>query len=854
MRKFLVPVLLLALIFPASLSAETGEDQTPAVIEGSQWTRYSATTGLLDFVRFHPGQGLAPAELEAFAKKHLNMGPNDELRAYQTWTDRIGFTHTRYRQYYNNNEVSRSMVIVHEKNGEIISINGEFYPIDAQIATLPSLSESAALDAAKMAVGAQLYKWEVPIEEEYIKLEFNDPTATFFPTGELSYAADQAGNMHLTWKFDIYAENPSSRADVFIDALTGEEVFRKQTMHDGGDHVGTAITEWNGTQSIMTDSLTNNYVLADSTRGEGVFTRNMENRTNFGSSVHFTDNDNTWNNINADLDQVATDAHWGAEMFYDYFDSLHGRSSYDGQDGAIRIFVHYGNNFDNATWDGVRARFGDGGGNSRPVCVLDVVAHEMAHGVTGTSADLIYAYESGALNESFSDIFGLLTERYAQPTSWNWIIGEEWVPGGIRSFINPGAFGDPDTYLGSNYRLGTADNGGVHSNSAVQNHWFYRLVAGGSGTNDNQDQFSVNGIGAEKAGAIAYRNLNTYLSPSSSFSDARYFSIQAAIDLYGACSNEMQQTMNAWHAVGIGSAYDTTTTAAFTASKTNFCNTPATVDFTNTTTGGAISYLWKFGDGATSTDVNPSHTYNFASSYNITLIATTCNGVSDTLFEQEYVIVDFNQPCEILMPSNSSTDVEACEGFLKDSGGNDDYLDNNTSYIHIAPPGATNITLNFTDFDFATSGDYIAIYDGPDDQSPTIGLYNGTALPNGGVITSTGGSLTIKEVTNGFNSFPGFSASWSCFVSVDPTIEAFQNLSIFPNPAQDQLNIVFDFDGTEDLSVEIVDLFGKVQMQSTDRAAKHFETEMNIAELAAGIYMVRLTNGEATLTRKIVIQ
>ena len=117
---------------------------------------------------------------------------------------------------------------------------------------------------------------------------------------------------------------------------------------------------------------------------------------------------------------------------------------------------------------------------------------------------------------------------------------------------NPNSFGDPDTYKGDNWLIGSFDNGGVHINSGVQNFWFYLLVEGGSGVNDNGDAYQVNGIGWEKAADIAYRNLTTYLVPNSQYADAREGALQSAADLFGSCSEEFIATAAAWYAVGVG--------------------------------------------------------------------------------------------------------------------------------------------------------------------------------------------------------------------------------------------------------------------------------------------------------------
>jgi Zn-dependent metalloprotease len=128
---------------------------------------------------------------------------------------------------------------------------------------------------------------------------------------------------------------------------------------------------------------------------------------------------------------------------------------------------------------------------------------------------------------------------------------------------NPNAYRQPDTYKGTYWKDATTtgcavpgqttnDYCGVHTNSGVLNFWYYLLVTGGSGTNDNGFAYNVSGIGLDKAGAIAYRTLTTYLDFGFYYANTRTYSLQAATDLYGAGSNEVTQVTNAWNAVGVG--------------------------------------------------------------------------------------------------------------------------------------------------------------------------------------------------------------------------------------------------------------------------------------------------------------
>ncbi|MNJ52399.1 Bacillolysin precursor [compost metagenome] len=174
---------------------------------------------------------------------------------------------------------------------------------------------------------------------------------------------------------------------------------------------------------------------------------------------------------------------------------------------------------------------------------LDIVGHELTHGVTEFTANLEYYGESGALNESISDIIGNTIEGK------NWLLGDAVytpnTPGdALRSLSNPTLYGQPDHY--SNLYTGSSDNGGVHTNSGINNKAFYLLAQGGTFHNVN-----VAGIGRDKAVDIYYRALVYYLTVYSDFSDMRVAAIQSAKDLYGANSSEVTSVTNAYNAVGV---------------------------------------------------------------------------------------------------------------------------------------------------------------------------------------------------------------------------------------------------------------------------------------------------------------
>lgn len=514
-----------------------------------------ADLGQNNWLYFHEGTDVSHEDFARDYAQELGLTGQDNLALVQTQTDEIGMVHYRYQQQHNNVPVEAAIYLLHERYGRLQTANGQLV-FGLNVPNSASLTAEQAIAKALEFVNAERYMWEGAYGEEMIKRIENDPNATYYPTPELViYNPDysgQAANYTLCYKMDIYAAQPSSRQWVYIDANTGAVVGTNNQMHDG-NVPAVAETRYSGTQNMMVDSITPGYyILREYTRGSGIETYNMHTVPASGipdSAVDFYDADNYWNNANAQYDEVGTDVHWGNEMVYDYYFGEHALDSYDGNGKLIVAYVHVDNNWFNARFTGDWMEYGDGSGN--PLTSIDIVGHEMTHGVTRNSSGLIYQNESGALNESFSDIFGTAVERYATPDSLDWEMGK--FNFALRDMSNPNAYGDPDTYKGTNWYSGIADNGGVHINSGVQNFWFYLMCTGGTGTNDNGDNYNVIGVGFDNAEDIAFRNLVYYLTPSSEYEDARNGSIQSAMDLFGACSFEVNQVADAWYAVGVGS-------------------------------------------------------------------------------------------------------------------------------------------------------------------------------------------------------------------------------------------------------------------------------------------------------------
>lgn len=212
---------------------------------------------------------------------------------------------------------------------------------------------------------------------------------------------------------------------------------------------------------------------------------------------------------------------------YDYFFSTHGRDSYDGRGAALTSTVHYRLNFPNAFWNGSQMAYGDG------FAVKDVAAHELTHAVTEYSAKLEYRWQSGALNESFSDIFGAMVDRD------DWLIGEDLPGGPIRNMEDPTQFNHPAHT--DDWRAMCGDNEGVHINSGIHNKAFVTVAEA---------------IGKEKAEQIFYRSLTMYLGRQATFEDSRAGALQAADDLFGKDSPELKAVDEGFASVGIDGEFD----------------------------------------------------------------------------------------------------------------------------------------------------------------------------------------------------------------------------------------------------------------------------------------------------------
>lgn len=495
-------------------------------------------------------------ELWGLIKSSNEIDPRSEFAANGTQCDHLNWCHTKYKHVVEGIKVEGSEYIFHHreqivKKANGILVTGIFQQVD------PVITAKKACVLAYQSIFAFEYDWDYTLPGG----------AETFPSWELVLSKPSqtsawiASNFNLAYKVKVKTEKPHGGWFVYIDAVSGE---RLKTVPFILECVaGTGNTLYNGTQAINTEGRGfpyNDYHLKDDCRENFIQTFRRPERFN----LRVYDSDNNW----ASQNRAEVSIHWAAGMTYDYFLAAHGRKSIDNDGRRIKLIYREDDNYNplGASWnsDKDKGYFGSGDGTSAMVS-LDVVGHEITHGVVHYTSELEYAGESGALNESFADIFGTCIEHYAvglfgPANTEDWTLGEDVATGSIRSMDDPQLFNQPEFFLGQDWFPITSncdqfnDNCGVHINSGVQNLWFFLLSEGGTVTDAQLPNGSIRvcGIGMQDAARIAYRNLRFNLTKNAGYQDARIGAIQAAEDLFGIGSFQADQCVNAWHAVGVG--------------------------------------------------------------------------------------------------------------------------------------------------------------------------------------------------------------------------------------------------------------------------------------------------------------
>ena len=865
----------------------------------------SGENGLPNLITFNEKSTYKSSDFQQVFRDQLGLKQNEAFSKIKNESDPQGFNHEKFQLFHQGIKVEFSTYTLHSKNGKIASMSGEFYDIN-NVNTTASLTPQAALNKAILQIGANHYLWENPIESAIIKYNKPQGELVILPIFD---SEGKATNYRLAYKFDIYATSPVSRGDIYIDAITGQKLFYNATIKHLGEYsngkgtnkmlkapalvAATAATRYSGSKSIETTLSGSSYILSESTRGNGIQTYNMKKGTSYTAAVNFTDADNNWTATefnNTNKDNAALDAHWGAEKTYDYWKNIHARNSYNNAGAKINSYVHYSSAYDNAYWDGTRMTYGDGSGTGgfNALTALDVCGHEIGHAVCENTCNLTYSNESGAMNEGFSDIWGACIENNAAPTKQIWLIGEdiEMRSGhlSLRSMSNPKTEGQPDTYKGTNWYTGTADSGGVHTNSGVLNHWFYILSVGKSGTNDKGSTYNVTGITIAKAEKIAFRTESVYLTASSNYAAARTGAIQAATDLYGAGSAEVIATTNAWYAVGVGAAYAGSTdtvapstpaslaASGTTSSSTNLSWTASTDNVAVTgynVYNGATLATTVTGTTATVSGLTASTAYTFtvkakdaagnlsavSNAVSVTTLAgsavTYCTSTSSNTADEKIGKVVLGSI------NNTSTGTAGYENFTALST---NLVRSTANTITITPAWTSTVYsegyavwIDYNKNGLFTDAGELVFSKAASTATPATGSFTIPA-------TATLGATRMR-VSMGYNAIPTSCQSFTYGQVEDYTVNITASFAItatnelnsveglsfnlYPNPVENILNV--SMIDNRKATYRIYSMIGQEV-----KSGNLNQNEISVSNLESGLYIFEVNDGEKTITKKFV--
>ncbi|MFN8430274.1 MAG: M4 family metallopeptidase [Spirosomataceae bacterium] len=491
-----------------------------------------------------------------FFKTHKNdlkiENPALEFLKIEETTDEIGRNHLKYQQRFKGVSIYGGESVIHSnEQGYAEFLTGKVYPTP-KINTIAQIDTKAAIAACYQDLGKTTIIQNKGLVGGLLKTETEQSELVIIPEGGKEFLA-----YHITVR-----PNMLERWVYFIDANTGKVLDKYNHTCSLDGVVNASAKDLNGvtqafkavqvggvnymidpTKSMYNNTLSN---LPNDPVGT-IWTINAQNSKVDADELnlaHVTSNSATsWN-------ATAVSAHINASKCYDYFLEKHNRKSLNGKGGniisVINIADEDGKGMDNAYWNGQFMGYGNGRDAFKPLAgALDVAGHEMTHGVVENTAKLEYRNQSGALNESFADIFGALIDTK------NWTMGEDVViksqfpSGALRSLENPNQGGkndpgyQPKTMSQYEYLRDTPseDNGGVHVNSGIPNHAFYKFA-------------TASGMSREKAEKVYFRALTNYLTRTSKFTDLRIAVLQATDDIFKK-GVEYSAAAAAFDAVGI---------------------------------------------------------------------------------------------------------------------------------------------------------------------------------------------------------------------------------------------------------------------------------------------------------------
>ncbi len=801
------------------------------------------------WIKYNKDSKITAESIFKVHKSKMGLTDADEIKIVSQEADKTGRMHLKYKQFYKGIAIEGTDYTLHLIKGQLDLSHGRLVE-DMDMDTKEKLNEKKALELAIKSIDTKIFAWEKKEWEDKLKELKGDKRATFLPIGEKVITKKNKDvftkdNFALAWKFPIETAEPKNRYEVYVDANTGEVIRAKDTkMECFADTKPktnqSSIFEINAKQFSKPQNV-NSTLLSPSCWGYTGYFIPLYARysggsfgylpflTNYRGFLHYdysledcrihtkpwdffwwfgvagnlTDDENTWDGSSSSTYRSVTTAHWAFQKSWDYFYSTFGRWGGDGNGQGVHVWA----NCENANasyshdwlWQYDEFKIGTGQDNIQgSYATLDVIGHEFTHAVTHHTAGLNYEKESGALNESFSDIFGTMVERSILE-NYTWTIAEDC--GTIRDMRSNSVYkgagwwdiDDCNPIGGTNGN----DNCRVHSNSRVQNRFFNLLADGGSqpvgpGT-------VVSGIGIDNSSRIGYRALTNYLQANSNYADAREAWLNAARDLFGECSEQRRQVANAWSAVGIGNPIT--------------CTPPNACNFAD----GDFMFYW-YGE------------YVFAHKCGDKYYCTTDSGTGGYFKPRHWLEATGYANANCFEENDPRPNCSSTGG-----GGTGNCTFSEGQYI----------------FTFGATGEVVLSYHcgGILYAKTTDNLFK----PRHWLIAA-GYDATLAECFAETNPGCGANGRVSAVDNSDnrPDIEAFK-FETYPNPTSDNIKVKFYLEESGKVKLNLWDSKGVAIINSEFEGIKGENIKMiELNSSPSGVYFIELQNGSKSSTQKIV--
>jgi Zn-dependent metalloprotease len=534
---------------------------------------YSQTDTSFNKYRFHAGwydftEDTIFLKNDSFLLKYKNLlgySNNESFELADSVTDDLGFKHETSNIFHKGFPIIDFQIIVHSYSGYVTVVNGNIpYNMDANDEATYSINTTRQI-AIDSCYGSS-FAWEDPNWQDSLKVYFDDSTISFYPEGQLVFheitSQENSPEYKLCYLFTINELAPLHETfNLLIDANTGSLILRLKNNRTCNSHNGSVTTNFDGNQTIEVASRFGNYRLEDC--GRKIEARWADFTS--GNTLkawwrlnNVTDNNGSWGTG----DQLATTPYWGMQKSYDYFGANHNIKAFGNKICMTVNLPGDATGYKPEDSKKLKAsQFIIGKTTSNiALATLDIVGHEYMHSVVHRISELGGSVtnfgETGALEESLGDIFGILISNYFKGNAViEWGLGKDLFGSPGNRNLKTGLSSNLDQPLQPLFMSDTrfkpsgvndADLGGIHTNCGVISKWFQLLTEGGT-----QQGITVYGIGKDAAEAIVYRAVDFFTNRKTNFVDFKIATLKSLQDLYGHCSFNFRMTIRAWNAVEV---------------------------------------------------------------------------------------------------------------------------------------------------------------------------------------------------------------------------------------------------------------------------------------------------------------